>query len=115
VPQHRRAAGHDACPLPDDERADQRRDETLRRVEDDDREPESPPEDAPDVRPADVAAAVTPDVRPPDRRDQPIAGGYRAGEIAGDGDKDGGYFWIWYPDTQSLTVDQSRLSKNASM
>jgi hypothetical protein len=25
------------------------------------------------------------------------------------------YVWIWYFDTQSLTVDQSRLSKNASM
>jgi hypothetical protein len=71
--------------------------------------------------PPDVAAPERPDVDVPDTADEPVSSRNRAGDVARD-DRDGvahggaaPYVWIWYFDTQSSIVGQSRLSKNASM
>ena len=78
------------------------------------------PERAPHVRGADVPAAhgvrMSDAARSP--ADDPVPGRNAAGEIADDDEERGldGYFkGIAYPETQLLTVVQSRFSKNASM
>jgi hypothetical protein len=95
VAQHRGTAGEHAGPLPDEERGEERRDEPLQGVDEDDRQPEPPAEDPPDVGAADVAAAVAADIGMPDRRDEPVPGRDRAGEVAGDDGEQRSYLWIW--------------------
>ena len=64
---------------------------------------------------AEVVAAFGPEVLAPDgTMDRTNV----ASIVFGDDEKrrrHSAYCWIWYFDTQSLTVGQSRLSKNASM
>jgi hypothetical protein len=116
VAEHRRSA---------DQRTDegslqlgshQRRHEPLGDVEQDDGRAERRPEAAPDVRGADVAAAVGADVLPPKQQDEPVPEWEAAGQVAGEDEKEFRYLGlIWYLDTQSFTAAQSMLSKNASM
>jgi hypothetical protein len=155
VPEHGGGARDDAGQVPVDEGRGERRREALERVDGDDREPVAASEDAPDVRPADVAAAERPDVDALRRADEPVAGRDRAGQVADQREECGGhrkaisllrrdlvlrdpvvrrggthgsptsplllaslvdhFVEIWYLEIQSLTVPQSRLSKNASM
>jgi hypothetical protein len=97
---------------------DERRSESLRRVQDDDRQPEPPAVHTPDVRPADVAAAVTADVLVLDEPHEPVAPRHRAEQVAGDDEERvdiQAYFWNLVLRHPVVDVDQSRLSKNASM
>src|SRR3954447_20692099 len=115
VAQHRSRAGEDAGEVRDVDGREHRGDEALRRVDEHHGQAERAPEDAPHVRAADVPAAQRTDVDVLHGADEPVSRRDRPGEIAGDYCGRGGYFWIWYFDTQSLTVRQSRLSKNALM
>ena len=114
--EHCRAARQNAGELRHVDRGEQRGNEAFRGVDENDRQAEAPAEDAPDVGSADVAAAVLADVGPLDGADEPVPGRDRAGDIPGDDGDCGSYFVsIWYFETQSLIVRQSRLSKNALM
>jgi hypothetical protein len=94
----------------------ERGNEALGDVEHDHRRAEPRPETAPDVRGADVPAPVFPDVVAPDQQDEPVPEGEAAGDVAGEDEEEIVYLEsIWYFETQSLTVAQSMLSKNASM
>jgi hypothetical protein len=95
VAEHRGAAGEHARSLPDQKSAEQRRHEALERVHQNHGQAEPPAEDAPRVRPADVAAAVATDVRPLDRADEPVPRRDRAGDVAGDDGDERCYVWIW--------------------
>src|SRR5438067_9524077 len=65
-----------------DLRGDERRHEGLRGVEKDDGQPVPAAVHAPDVRPADVAAAQGADVLVLERAHEPVAGGDAAGDVA---------------------------------
>src|SRR5438093_11739718 len=65
-----------------DLRGDERRHEALRGVEKHDRQPVPAAIHAPDVRPADVAAAEGADVLVLERAHEPVAGGDAAGDVA---------------------------------
>src|SRR5205085_2407071 len=81
--EHRGAARQHAREVADEERPGKRRPEALRDVEQHDRNPVAPPEDAPDVRGADVPAPDLADVDAAPGTDDPVAGRDRAGEVAG--------------------------------
>jgi hypothetical protein len=52
----------------------------------------------------------------PQQSDEPVPEGEASGQVAGEDEERVRYFGlIWYFETQSFTVDQSMLSKNASM
>ena len=94
----------------------ERRNEALGDVEHDHRRAEPRPEAAPDVGCADVPAAVLANVLAPQQQHEPVPEGQAAGQVAGENEEEVGYLGsIWYFETQSFTVAQSRLSKNASM
>ena len=105
------------------DRQRQRRDdesghEALRDVEQDDRTPVPRPERAPDVRRTDVPAADGPDVDALRPADDPVPEREAAGQIAEEdegGRLDDYFSGMPYPETQLLTVAQSRFWKNASM
>ena len=115
VAEHRSGASEYAREMRDDERRCKSRRESFERVDEHDGQSEPPPVDTPHVRPADVAAADRSDVSVLDCAHQPVAGRNRPRQVANDYEERSAYVWIWYFDTQSLTVRQSRLSKNASM
>ena len=116
--EHRGGAGESAREVADYERRYERRRKALGYVEEDNRDPVAPAEGAQDIRGSDVAAADRPDVQP-FRPSDPVPEREAAGEVADDDESerfDKRYFrGIAYFDTQSFTVPQSRLSKNASM
>src|SRR5438477_9589231 len=115
---HRGGTRHHASQVRHDQGRDESRRESLCRIEQHDREAEPPAVDAPHFRPADVAAPVPADVVALDEPHEPVAPRHRAEHVPGDDEerrRHSAYVGIWYFDTQSLTVDQSRLSKNASM
>jgi hypothetical protein len=100
------------------ERGDEHREEALRHVEQDDRDPVARPERAPDVRRADVPATDGPDVDALRPADDPVPEREAAGQIADEdeGERLDDYFnGMAYPETQLFTVVQSRFWKNASM
>ena len=90
VPEHRRSAGEHAGEMRHHERRDERRHKALRRVQQHDRHAQPPAVDAPDVRPADVAAAVTPDVIVLDEPWEPVPPRHRA-EYVARGDEERGF------------------------
>src|SRR5205085_10106480 len=102
-----------------EQRPRERRPEALRHVEEHDRNPVAPPEAAPHVRRPDVPAPERADVDAAPCPHDPVARGNRPGEVAAGDAESGGecvaYGRIWDLETQSLIVDQSRLSKKASM
>jgi hypothetical protein len=116
VAEHRRPADQRTYERPLQLGGQERRHEALGDVEQDDGNPERGPEAAPDVRGADVAAAVGTDVLAPEQQDEPVPEREAAGQVAGEDEQEIRYFGlIWYCDTQSFTAAQSMLSKNASM
>jgi hypothetical protein len=84
VPEHRRPAGQRSGDVTRSERGDEGGKEALGDVEDDDGNPITGPEGAPDVRGADVPTADGPDVDAARRLDDPVSKREAAGEIAGD-------------------------------
>ncbi len=117
--EHRRAPGERARDVAGDQGRDERGHEPLGDVEHDHRDRIARAEAPPDVRRPDVAAADRPDVDAPRQPHDPVSEREAAGEVADDdeGERlDNRYFrGIAYFETQSFTVFQSRLSKNASM
>src|SRR5437588_9800649 len=121
VAEHRGAAGQHTGEVADEQRPDERRTESLRHVQEHDGDAVAPAEDPPHVGGADVPAPDRPDVDPAPRTHDPVPGRDRPREVADEYDERGHhrdgrrYFRICDLDVQSLIVDQSRLSKKASM
>src|SRR6266540_5402945 len=116
MPEHRRSPGKHAGERRYGVEEHERRDESLRGVEQDDGDPVRTAVRPPDIRRADVAAPVAPDVLVLQRVHEPVPGRDRTGEVANEEcERDAYFVGIWYLETQSFTADQSRLSKNASM
>jgi hypothetical protein len=93
VTEHRRGAGAHSREMVrrDEEHPNERRDEPLQHVEEDDRDAEPAPVGAPDVRRADVPGADLADVLVLDEEHEPIAPRARAQEIAEDNEPKEGH------------------------
>ena len=136
--QHRSGAREHADPVAGEEEPGERGDEALEDVEHGHRDAERLAVGAPDVRRADVAAPLLPDVLAAGQPHHDDAGRDRADQVPGEdeervgehgaslrgdaaGDGHGGavtvtgsHDGISYAATQPLTTPQSRFSKNAS-
>src|SRR5919204_3402814 len=99
----------------DVDRREQRGREALRGVQQHARHAQPRPKGAPDVGRADVPAADGADVDAAEGADEPVPGRDASREVARDYAEESRQVVIWYRLTQSLTVSQSRLLKNASM
>jgi hypothetical protein len=96
VAEHRRAADKGADERALHLRGEERRDESLGDVQEDDDRTKARAEAAPDVRGADVPAAELADVATLERPDEPVPEREAAGQVTGDEESCGRYLRsIW--------------------